>query len=295
MEAEVVASAALTTGSGTSITSSGFTAVAGARYYVGVLCIRTTETAGSTTSLDAVDGVTPTPVRAQAGFGTELHLSTWTFVASTSGAGRTVTANFNGTSKGAIQVVRIDDVDADTPNGTPNSSNGGGFTLTSISAALGAFAGADSAGLAFVATMGFTAQPATPRTDWTELLETACGGFEGANSGGNLSCQFRDATTDNTVSATFSSVDLACIAGFELFPGVASATAELSHYRFRENDGDEDGATWAAAEDKPHHVAPGDTFRLRTQLDYTGDPGSHARTLQYKLAEDSDDLWETVS
>ncbi len=81
-------------------------------------------------------------------------------------------------------------------------------------------------------------------------------------------------------------------AGHETLLGAVPIHATLSvitqtAYRFREDDGSETTATWAAAENTAVTRATVTATRLRVQADTTGaDPGAQALTLQYKRTTD---------
>ena len=71
------------------------------------------------------------------------------------------------------------------------------------------------------------------------------------------------------------------------------AAYELEGYRWRNDDGDEDDATWAEDQDTPASVAKETTIRLRMLTDVEGDPPARALKLQYRVAESSDP-WRDV-
>jgi hypothetical protein len=68
--------------------------------------------------------------------------------------------------------------------------------------------------------------------------------------------------------------------------GVA-ATIEQEGFRWRADDGDEDGATWLANQDTDISRAPDTNTRLRTLINSTGDASSTQYQLEYKKSTDS--------
>lgn len=71
------------------------------------------------------------------------------------------------------------------------------------------------------------------------------------------------------------------------------ATQTLLSYRFRNDDGSETTATWMALEANEVVVEVGKPFRLRIQIDTTGDEPTQPLTLQYRRIGTSN--WTTVS
>ena len=57
-------------------------------------------------------------------------------------------------------------------------------------------------------------------------------------------------------------------------------------FRWRNDDGDEDGATWLAAQDTDAALDVDGTVRLRMLLDATGDPASSPYALYHKKVGD---------
>ena len=75
--------------------------------------------------------------------------------------------------------------------------------------------------------------------------------------------------------------------------GAGAATLEQTHYRFRNDDGSETTATWAAAEDTPISLAKNTPVRLRVEIGATGDPANAAYKLQYRKVGDS--TWRDIN
>jgi len=85
------------------------------------------------------------------------------------------------------------------------------------------------------------------------------------------------------------------------FVGTDQVDIEQRAYRFREDDGDEDGATWIAAEDTNITRGKNVNTRLRIQTDVTGsasaettDDAQKKPTLQYRKVGDPDTEWRDV-
>ena len=73
----------------------------------------------------------------------------------------------------------------------------------------------------------------------------------------------------------------------------AAATIEQEGYRLRNDDGNETAATWKAAQDTAADVPVGETFGLRTIVNFTGTPAAGAPKLQVRR-QGSSDAWEDV-
>lgn len=87
----------------------------------------------------------------------------------------------------------------------------------------------------------------------------------------------------------------------QIYPGQSypvyaggSPTLEQSAFRFRNDDGSEAAATWAAAQNANHSVAQGVTVRLRVQVNGSNDPASALFQLEYRVSGSSDP-WSVVS
>lgn len=78
----------------------------------------------------------------------------------------------------------------------------------------------------------------------------------------------------------------------------AGVTFEQEGFRWRYDDGDEDGATFSAAQDEPSAASIGITKRLRLLVDVTGNPGSPAAEqfqLQYRRTGSPTEDWKKVN
>lgn len=71
-----------------------------------------------------------------------------------------------------------------------------------------------------------------------------------------------------------------------------TATLEQEGFRFRNDDGNETGATWKASQDVNISLAVGDKFRLRFIIDAVNDPASTGFILQAKKSTDA--TWKNV-
>jgi hypothetical protein len=77
---------------------------------------------------------------------------------------------------------------------------------------------------------------------------------------------------------------------FAAGPLVPPATVEQEGFLWRNDDGDEDGATARESQDVDAEADLAENVRLRVLLDAAGDPVSAAYTLRYKLSTDSEYL-----
>lgn len=78
----------------------------------------------------------------------------------------------------------------------------------------------------------------------------------------------------------------------------AEVSYEQEGFRWRYDDGDEDGATFSAAQDEPSAASIGITKRLRVLVDVTGNPGSPAAEqfqLQYRRTGSPTEEWKKVN
>lgn len=100
-------------------------------------------------------------------------------------------------------------------------------------------------------------------------------------------------------SASFTAPVYTASAALTVGAATAAASAlfyfqfDLFGYRFREDDGDEDGATWIAAQNTPVSREKNTPLRIRIGSDTTGDQPTQALKLQYRKVGDPD--WEDVS
>ena len=71
-----------------------------------------------------------------------------------------------------------------------------------------------------------------------------------------------------------------------------AATVEQEGFRFRNDDGDEDAATWRQSQDVADTAELDEQIRLRALLNGTGDPASTQYQLEYK--QDSETWWRPI-
>lgn len=100
--------------------------------------------------------------------------------------------------------------------------------------------------------------------------------------------------TDDTFGQFVESLDNAGSTPPNLHIEYVSSTLEQEGFRWRNDDGDEDGATWRAAQDTDITAAANTPLRLRVLTDASGDPGSAAATLQYKRSDEPSSEWRTI-
>lgn len=234
-------------------------------------------------------------VRQQAAFGDELHGSIWRCVASATQSVTVSGAIAGGTSNtgtGAIDIIEFasgevntadPEVQANSFTESDFSTSGIGTTLTSTHT--------DNCVVLMVCNWNFSSATNTGdgALSGNEIVEHT----HGAGSSATVSIYYL-LDSDDSPSATFSATQILSYAlAFEVQAG--GSVADVPHYRWRNDDGNETTATWAASENTAHTIAPTDAIRLRTQVNFAGDPGSNARTLQYRKVGDSDACWETVT
>lgn len=172
-------------------------------------------------------------------------------------------ANIGGTN-GANSVVQADGAQNDTGS------------ATDAPVTLASFADAGNGGLAFAFHVGVGSTPtATPDTGWTELNEST--NFEVAGYG--IQASWR-ADNDTTVATSWSVGGYS--RGIALEIAAVAATLTQSRSQWRNDDGSETTATWAAAENANITAAVAQALRLRVQVQGTGDPASAAYTLRYQ-------------
>jgi hypothetical protein len=104
----------------------------------------------------------------------------------------------------------------------------------------------------------------------------------------------REVTTGGTYTCTWTP---GTSQGAQMYMVALSAggapTLDQTHFRWRNDDGSETTATWAAAEDTPISLAKNTPVRLRVEIGATGDPASAAYKLQYRKVGDS--TWRDIN
>lgn len=77
--------------------------------------------------------------------------------------------------------------------------------------------------------------------------------------------------------------------------GGAALSFEQEGFRWRYDDGDEDGATFSAAQDEHSAAAIGIKKRLRTIVNVTGTPSTEEFELQYRRVGSPSEDWRKVN
>jgi hypothetical protein len=122
----------------------------------------------------------------------------------------------------------------------------------------------------------------TQRTEKESIGGKACGSIDTIAGSGTNSFSW-------TLGATASSWGVFCV---PFNPAPPSFSLEQEGSRFRADDGDEDAATWLAAQDTDITRAKDTNTRLRLLIDATGDPP--ARKIKYQSQKVGDDVWKDV-
>lgn len=120
----------------------------------------------------------------------------------------------------------------------------------------------------------------TPPSGYTENFEEHDGTAHEAGAGA-----YKVLSATGTETATFTtgaSMSWICSLAVYKLTGVGSATREQEGARFRNDDGSETTATWAASQDSNHTAALSTNLRLRALVNATGDPATGAYTLRYQ-------------
>ena len=78
-------------------------------------------------------------------------------------------------------------------------------------------------------------------------------------------------------------------------PGQVVTSQTQLAFRFRNDDGSESTATWAAAENINITAASLDTRRVRALINATGDPDLSQYQIEYKLLTDPDSAYKKIN
>lgn len=146
------------------------------------------------------------------------------------------------------------------------SANLSGVTASQIKA------GQKASGSAALASGNSAVSTTTPSVGVT--------GLSGATAYAYAAVQNNSNGDSNVVTGTFTTA-------------TPTPVLEQTHYRFRNDDGSETTATWAAAEDTPISLAKNTPVRLRVEIGATNDPASAAYKLQYRKVGDS--TWRDIN
>lgn len=145
-----------------------------------------------------------------------------------------------------------------------SAANLAGVTATQIKA------GQKASGSAALAANNAAVSTTTPSVGVTGLSATTLYSFAAVQNNAN--------GDSNVVTGTFTTLD----------PPITQ-----SRYRWRNDDGSESSATWAAAENAALTAPTLTPRRLRVQLDATGDPASKRFKLQYRKVGDG--TWRDIN
>lgn len=221
------------------------------------------------------------------------RLSVWRAMGAASSGAITITANVGGGDPRTNFIVYLSEYTGVDTTGT----NGSGAVKQVVKAESSSGATTHSVSLAALADSG----------NWAYGF---CG-FNWSNSGFTLGSSFTLIYDDpwthdgahyvaNERRANVTTVDFSVGAAdttlglIAIEIGVPSAaTREQEGYRWRADDGDEDGATWLAAQDTNISRAKLTNTRLRILTNVTNDPPSEGLKLQYRRANGADE-WKDV-
>jgi hypothetical protein len=183
--------------------------------------------------------------------------------------------------------VRISGVDTTTPIsavGTPNLPSGNGTTIDAPDVSV---ARDGSLAILVACSYGTTGQDAITKPSTASEINTraasaeypACGiAYEAQNTGSYAPGNWTLTTSDGQRAAQT----------FIIQSAAAGGATDQEGFRFRNDDGDEAGATFAEAQDT-NITAPLDTnLRMRFIVDGTGDPAATQYQLEAKLSTESD-------
>jgi len=131
-------------------------------------------------------------------------------------------------------------------------------------------AGQKASGSAALASGNVAVSTTTPSVGLTGLTQSTLYSYAAVQNNSN--------GDSNVVTGTFTT---------------AAPTLEQAHFRWRNDDGSETTATWAAAEDANVTIAALTPKRLRVEITATGDPASAAYKLQYRKVGDT--FWRDVN
>jgi hypothetical protein len=146
---------------------------------------------------------------------------------------------------------------------------------------------------------GITDFRTTGSKSFTDLGSTANTDMENARDAGTTFTLSIKMTTETSGNYTYLAEYTHATVGFRPTLTVTHSSSlvyEQEGFRWRNDDGTETTATWAAAQDVNTGVtvAAGANIRLRVLVNATGDPPSQGYELQFKL-KDGPDVWRKVS
>lgn len=208
------------------------------------------------------------------------------FVPGCSGGANTVQVTFGSSSKWILNITEYRDVKTTSP--LLHAAGATGFGTAANSGNIGPTSIADVLLLGSGTIENSAGDPIAPGTNWTEVLDTASGSNTPAT--GHLEERMPNATgTYNATATLTSSTNWAWqIAAFE----GAAATLDQEGFRFRNDDADEDSATWSAAQDTTITLPIETPKRIRVLVNATGNPAS--KQFQLEVRKVGDPGWRKV-
>lgn len=231
------------------------------------------------------NGLTWTKVHEEVSTVTGVASSVWRAKADSPSSGAITITFAANKAFAAWSVIEVDGADTSGANGANSVVQSAGAqadsgSATSAPVTLSTFADAGNGAVGFFFHVGIGSTPtATADTGWTELNEAT--NFEAVGYGSQS--QWRS-DNDTTVGPSWSVGGYS--RGIALEIKAAPPTLDQTHFRWRNDDGSETTATWAAAENTGVSIAAGIPTRLRIQVQATNDPPSQGYKLQYRKVGD---------
>jgi hypothetical protein len=181
-----------------------------------------------------------------------------------------------------VTAVSLTGVDQTTPCGTPVTT-----TATATSITVDAAAATDDIVVSHLAVMSNIGNNWSPASGTTRATSGSVGSAQ------SISATYAGASTVTTTwNSDFGANRVAL--GSVAFKAIATAPIlTQSRYRWRNDDGSETGATWAAAENTAITLAQNTPRRLRVQVQSTNDKPSASYKLQYRKVGDPG--WDDVT
>lgn len=199
------------------------------------------------------------------------------------GGNRTVSMDVDA---GTGQYITYSVIEVDNLDTSPADQVGTGGPTNSAAPSATTAAAGDQADELFVAVYydgtGVLQSTITPPSGYTAMhAELDGSSFVGSGAAYKISSSANSAAETAAFSLTSAVTWDTAIAGFRLVTGGA-ATADQEGFRFRNDDGSETSATWAASQDTDKTAPLSANLRLRLLIDGTNDLASAAYTLRYQ-------------
>lgn len=293
-----ISATSLTSGTDNATTTSFATAsvspTSGRMVYIGIGTIQPSgsEAAAAAPSGLSGNGLTWTKVHEEVSTVTGVASSVWRAKADSPSSGAITITFAANKAFAAWSVIEVDGADTSGTNGANSVVQSAGAqadsgSATSAPVTLSTFADAGNGAVGFFFHVGIGSTPtATADTGWTELNEAT--NFEGVGYGSQS--QWRS-DNDTTVGPSWSVGGYS--RGIAMEIKAAPPTLDQTHFRWRNDDGSETTATWAAAEDTNVTIAALTPTRLRVEIAATANPASAAYKLQYRKVGDT--YWRDVN